>query len=104
MNLNAIIPNVYISSISYCIKMHKASHLSSETETCSCKKTLFWSSNCPTHGKNSVIMNLFSIEIVYLFPETTVGVVKWIFCYKEGILMETERFPAILCRILNILL
>ena len=28
------------------------------------------------HGKNSVIMNLFSIEIVYLFPEVTVGVVK----------------------------
>ena len=26
--------------------------------------------------KNSVIMNLFSIEIVYLFPEVTVGVVK----------------------------
>ena len=39
--LNAIIPNVYISSISYCIKMHKASHLSSETETFSCKKSLF---------------------------------------------------------------
>ena len=44
-------------------------------------------------------MNLFSIEIVYLFPEVTVDVVKWIFCYKEGILMETDRFPAILCRI-----
>ena len=29
-----------------------------------------------THGNNSVIMNLFSIEIVYLFPEVTVGVVK----------------------------
>ena len=40
MNKNDIIPNVYISSISYCIKMHKAFHLSSETETCSCKKTL----------------------------------------------------------------
>ena len=25
---------------------------------------------------NSVIMNLFSIQIVYLFPEVTVGVVK----------------------------
>ena len=35
-------------------------------------------------------MNLISIEIVYLFPEVTVGVVKWIFCYKEGILMETS--------------
>ena len=44
-------------------------------------------------------MSLFSIEIVYLFPESTVGVVKWIFCYKEGILMETDPFPAILCRI-----
>ena len=49
-------------------------------------------------------MNLFSKEIVYLFPEVTVGVVKWIFCYKEGILMETDMFPAILWRILNILL
>ena len=28
------------------------------------------------HGKNSVLMNLFSIEIVYLFPKVTVGVVK----------------------------
>ena len=49
-------------------------------------------------------MNLFSIEIVYLFPEVTVSVVNWIFCYEEGILMETDTFPAILCRILNILL
>ena len=104
MHLNAIIPNVYISSISYCTKMLKASHLSSGKETCSYKKTLFWSQNCLTHGNNSVIMNSFSIEIVYVFPEVTVGVVKWIFCYKEGILMETDLFPAILCRILNILL
>ena len=37
MNLNAIVPNVYISSISYCIKMHKTSLLSNVTETCSCK-------------------------------------------------------------------
>ena len=49
-------------------------------------------------------MNLFSIEIVYMFPEVTVGVVKGIFCSKEGILMETDPFPAILCWILNILL
>ena len=49
-------------------------------------------------------MNLYSIEIVYLFQEVTVGVVKWIFCYKEEILIETDPFPAILCRILNILL
>ena len=49
-------------------------------------------------------MNLFFIEIVYLFPEVTVGVVKWIFCYKERILMDTDPFPAILCWILNILL
>ena len=49
-------------------------------------------------------MNWFSIEIVYLFPEVTVGVVKWIFCYKEGIFIETDPFPAILCRMLNILL
>ena len=104
MNLNAIIPNVYIISISYCIQMHKASHLSSETETCSCKKTLFWSQNCLIHGNNSVIMNLFSIEIVYLFTEVTVSVVKWIFCYKEGILMETDPFPAISCQRLSILL
>ena len=56
--------------------MQKASHLSSETETCSCKKTLFWSLNSLTHGNNSVIMNFFSVEIVYLFPEVTVGAVK----------------------------
>ena len=33
---------------------------------------------CSGHkiGNISVIMNLFSIEIVYLFPEVTVGVVK----------------------------
>ena len=48
-------------------------------------------------------MNLFAIEIVYLFPEVTVGVVKRVFCYKEGTLMETDPFPAVLCRILNIL-
>ena len=51
--------------------MHKASHLSSETLTFHAKLQ-----NCLTHGNISVIMNLFSIEIVYLFPEVTVGVVK----------------------------
>ena len=40
------------------------------------QKTLAWSQNCLTYGKNSVIMNSFSIEIVYLFPEVNVGVVK----------------------------
>ena len=85
--------------------MHKASHLSSETETCSCKKTLLaLIKKCLTHGYNSVKMSLFSIEIVYLFLEVTVGVIKYIFCYKEGILMETDLFPAILFWILNILL
>ena len=49
-------------------------------------------------------MNVFSIEKVYMIPELTVGVVKWIFCYKEGILMETDPFPANLCWIVNILL
>ena len=34
MNLNAIVPNVYISSTVYCIKMHKTSPLSIMTETC----------------------------------------------------------------------
>ena len=52
------------------------------------QKSLTWSQNSLTRGKNSV-MDLFSIENVYLFPEVTVGV-KWIFCYKEGILMETS--------------
>ena len=56
-------------------------------------KELSWSSNWLTHGNNSVIMDLISIENVYLFPELTVGVVKWIFCYKEGILMKTDPFP-----------
>ena len=49
-------------------------------------------------------MNLLLLEIVYLFPEVTVGVVKWIFCCKEGIFMETDPFSAIFWRILNILL
>ena len=40
-------------------------------------------------------MILFSIENVYLFPELTVGVIKWILCYKEVILMETYPFPAV---------
>ena len=39
-------------------------------------KYLVLVTNCLTHGKNSVIMNLFSIEIVYLFQEVTVVVVK----------------------------
>ena len=43
MNLNTIVPNVYISSISYCTKMHKASLLSNVKETCSCKRP------CPDH-------------------------------------------------------
>ena len=68
------------------------------------QKFLYWSLNWLTHGKNSVIKNLLWIENVYLFPELTVGVVKWIFCYKEGTLMETILFPANLCWILNILL
>ena len=51
-----------------------------------------------------VIMNIFSLEKVYLFPELTVGVVQLIFCYKVGILMETDLFPAYLCWILNIML
>ena len=38
MNLNAIVPIVYISSISYCLKMHKASLLSNVTKTCPCKR------------------------------------------------------------------
>ena len=60
--------------------------------------------NCLTHGNISVMMNIFSIEIVYLFQEVTVGVVKRIFCYKEGISIKTDLFSAILCRILNIML
>ena len=44
------------------------------------------------------------MEVVYLFPEVTVGVAKWIFCYKEGNVMETDPYPAIVWRILNILL
>ena len=40
------------------------------------QKDLVLIKNCQTHGNYSVKMNLFSIEIVYLFPEVTVGVVK----------------------------
>ena len=57
-----------------------------------------------THGTNYVIMNIFSIENVYLLPELTVGVVQLIFCYKVGIIKETDLSPAFLCWILNILL
>ena len=39
-------------------------------------KDLVLITNCLTHGKYSVIMNLFSLEKVYLFPEVTVGVIK----------------------------
>ena len=40
---------------------------------------------------NAVGLQLrFSIENVYLFPELTVGVVKCMFCYKGGILIETD--------------
>ena len=67
-------------------------------------KTLSWSQNRLTHGKTSVIMNLFSIENVYLFPEVTAGVAKWIFWWKERILMKTDPFQGNLCGILNILL
>ena len=90
MNQNAIIPNVYISLYSYCIKNAQSFPLIKWDRHLFMQNTLVWSQNCLTHGNNSVIMNLFSIEIVYLFPEVTVGVVKWIFCYKEGILMETD--------------
>ena len=36
MNLNAIIPSVYMRSISYCMKIPKGSLLSNVTETFSC--------------------------------------------------------------------
>ena len=49
-------------------------------------------------------MELFSTENVYLYSELTVGDVNWIFCYKEGILMEADLFPANLCQIVNIML
>ena len=68
------------------------------------QKTLSWSSNWLSHGNNSVITNLFSLENEYLFPKLTVGVVKWIFCYKEGILIKTDPFPTNQCQIVNILL
>ena len=38
MILNSIVPHVFISSISFCIKMHKTSLSSNVTETCSCKR------------------------------------------------------------------
>ena len=40
------------------------------------EKKIWVSPNWLTHGKNSVIMNSFSLENVDLFPEFTVGVVK----------------------------
>ena len=38
IDLNAIIPSVYISSILYCIKILKVSLLSNVAEACSCKR------------------------------------------------------------------
>ena len=34
------------------------------------------------------------MENEHLFPELTVGVGKRIFCYKDGILIETDPFQA----------
>ena len=59
--------------------MQKASHLSSETKPGHAKISCFDHKivrHVVTNYFNSVLMNLFSIEIVYLFPEVTVGVVK----------------------------
>ena len=61
INLNANVSNVYISSISYCMNMHKASLFSNVTETCSCKRP------CPGPKIE---------ENVYLFPELTESVHK----------------------------
>ena len=83
--------------------MHKASLLSNETDTSSYK--IPWPDHKIVWNMVKILFNEFiQIENVYLFPEVTVGDVKWIFCYKEGIFMETDPFPAYLCRILNILL
>ena len=60
--------------------------------------------NWLVHGENSVIMNSFLLENLNLFPDFTVGVRKWIFSYKGGIIMEIDPFPALVCWILNILL
>ena len=76
MNKNAIIPNVYISLVSYCIKMHKASQFTKGDRNLSMLKDLVLITKLSDTLLNSVITNLFSIEIVYLFPEITVGVVK----------------------------
>ena len=85
---NAIVPNVYISSISYCIKMHKTCLLLNVTEKILASehnlsllsfivmKLMLFVAKKITHGKNSVIMNSLLIENIYLFPELTVVVVK----------------------------
>ena len=59
-----------------------------------------------TQGKNMIylINEFFTIKTANLFPELTSGVVQWIFCYKEGILMEIDPSSANCRRILNILL
>ena len=57
-------------------------HIASKYTTLSSYQVAHKPVSCPdhkivgTHGKNSVIMNLFSIEIGYLVPEVTVSVVK----------------------------
>ena len=57
------------------------------------QNTLSCPPNLLTHGINSVIMNLFSTEKAHLFLELTFSVIKYIFCYKEGIVMETDLYP-----------
>ena len=67
------------------------------------QKTLSWP-QIDWHIVKILLHKNFFKENVNLFPELTVGVAKWIFHYKEGILMETDPFSANLYRILNILL
>ena len=57
MNLKDIVPNVYISSISYCTKMHKASLFSNVRKTFSCKI------HCPDHQIDSHIMTWYKARL-----------------------------------------
>ena len=104
MNLNAILFQIYTS-----VQIHIASKCTKLPSYQMWKK--------PVHAKDLVLTPKLTHTLskfcydefifnrnVNLFTELNVGVAKWIFCYKDGILMETDPFSANLCGILNILL
>ena len=63
--------------------MHKASQFTKGDRNLSILKDLDLITKLSDPLLDSVITNLFSIEIVYLFPEVTVGVVEYSVIKRE---------------------